>query len=136
MKRPLLLLLLLPALAACDARGLAGPAEPARPTPRTTADVKYQVEGTYATCKIVHTDPSKGLVSEEDVLLPWTKTFRVTVNERTGPFDANVIATCLDPTKIGKSTVRLFIDGEEMRRDSNLGPGATSAVSFTVGRDA
>ena len=132
----LLLLLLVPALAACDARQFDGPDDAEDPAAaRLTAQVRYRLEGSYATCKIVHTDPADGLVTRYEVPLPWTKTFEVTVDEKTGPFDASVEATCLDPEKSGKSTLALYVDGFEKRRDTAAGPGATAEVHFRVGAD-
>ena len=133
MCRPAAALAALLLLFGCDAREPLGPRPD--PAPRLVANVKYEVTGTYAACKITYADPKAGKIELDNAPLPWSRSVRVTVDEETGPFDAFVLATCTDPAKRGKSTALLLIDGEIKRRGTGEGPGATSEASFRIGED-
>lgn len=101
-----------------------------------SAIVRYEVDGTHPACTITHTDPEDGAVTREAVPLPWAKEFRVTVNDRTGAFEALVRATCSTPGMRGKSTSAVLIDGVRKRQGSAEGPGETSEARFRVGIDS
>jgi hypothetical protein len=125
MKTAATLLLLGILMAGCDSREFAGPEEGPLTTPGATAtfEVNYLVEGTYIGCEITYLDAARNVVSLPNAVeLPWSQTFKVEVGPATGPFDANVSATCADPTKLGKSTVALLV-----------GYGATATAVHTIG---
>lgn len=132
MYRALVVPALLLSLTACGARDFAGP-DPDPAIAVLAADVKYQVEGTYASCRITYTDPREGTLAHNVTSLPWTTAFRVVVDEETGPFDAIVSAKCTDPDKLGKSTSFVFVDGAMKATSSAVGPGATAEASYRVG---
>lgn len=127
--------LLVVALAGCNARDFTGPNEQGLTVRPTSVTVHYRVEGTYATCDITYRTPQNGTRVLTNTPLPWETAFYVSVDARTGAFPATLSATCLDPTRRGKSTSIILIDGVVKRRDGAEGPGATSSVSFQVGLD-
>jgi len=101
----------------------------------STYEVRYRVEGTYATCDVTFTDPASGVSKKQDIALPWEIVVTVTIDQTTGPFDASLSATCADPNKMGKSTSAIIIDGELVDTGSATGFGATSQAQVMVGED-
>lgn len=127
--------------AGCDGyRDFAGPEDPTTETPdppvaRTgTYTVAYDVTGTYYSCEITYINAQrKEVTTPQAVQLPWELTFKVSVDQSTGPFEAKVSATCADPTKLGKSTVLLLVDEDVKARATATGFGATAKVDHRVG---
>lgn len=130
MDRIILLAILATALAACDSQRLYP--DELMPSETLSYLVEYRVQGTYATCDITYSDPQEGRARAQQVSLPWERSVGVTVDQRTGPFDAFVKATCADPTKMGKSTAAVVMNGQIKSQDSATGFGATSEASFQI----
>lgn len=132
MNRFLCLILLLMLVAACDSQRDYSDEETIV-VEEQTYEIRYRVEGTYASCDVRFTDPSTGVSTANDVRLPWEIVVTVTVDQTTGPFDASVSATCADSNKMGKSTSAIFIDGDVIDQGSAVGFGATSEANVMVG---
>jgi hypothetical protein len=120
--------------AGCDSyRDVAGP-EPDTVNLKTgTYDILYEVTGTYASCQIIYRNQKREVVSTQETALPWTRQFKVLINNNTGLFEAQLSATCADPTKLGKSTVVLLVDADLKARSTATGFGATAKVDHHVG---
>jgi hypothetical protein len=114
---------------------------PAMPTGGSqTFSVEYQVSGTFDSCTVFYITrkdevaPQEvnqgGQNNDEDVTLPWSHSFDVTVTAMF-PFNTQVNAVCSGADE-QSATVKVLVDGVEQDSATETGQNVNAQAGYTI----